>query len=219
MYQSLLAATLFFHLPLHSTAQIISTTSDLGILQLVTPTTHASLVPATALAALSADAFSFCSSYIDIDTFNIGSAIGTAIASVATIPHAGVSLVAQEHILLTVYFDATTSLLNKPTEYLTRLSSAASPWPFSSALMSQASGILLGYESLVSRDVLNLTPTGPSITPGISISVATGATGATATTQSTASSKAGGVPAATANVQLAFTAVVAAAGVVGMVVL
>jgi len=85
--------------------------------------------------------------------------------------------------------------------------------------MSQASGILLGYESLVSRDVLNMTAAGGSVTPGMSISVAAGTTGATATTQSTATSKADGVPVATANVQLAFSAVAAVAGVVGMVLL
>jgi hypothetical protein len=51
MDQSLLAATLLLHLPLQSTAQVVSTASDLGILQLVTPTTHASLVPEIAVQA------------------------------------------------------------------------------------------------------------------------------------------------------------------------
>lgn len=95
--------------------------------------------------------------------------------------------------------------------------------------MSQASGILLGYESIVSQDLLHKKDI-PSVTPGISIDVdggqttgagATGA-GATATSsgpQSTGTSKAMGIPAATGNPQLVIAAAAAAAGFFGIIAL
>lgn len=221
MFPSLAAALLLLELPL---CAIAKTSSDLGILQLVTPTTHAAQVPATAIATLSADAISFCSSYIDVDTFHFQSAIVNAALS------GGASLLADQGVLATIYFDATTSLLENPTAYLSRLSASATPFPlFSSQLMSQASGILLGYQSLVSEDILSKTPS-QAVTPGMSIKVdgataaaggqATGATGATATAQSTSSFKALGVPVATANSHLMYgCGAAAAAGLLGMVLL
>lgn len=72
-----------------------------------------------------------------------------------------------------------------------------------------------------------MTATARPVTPGISITIAgstpTSSSGivmdATTMTQSTASSKAAGVPVTTANAQLAFIAVAAAAGVFGLVLL
>lgn len=181
------------------------------------------------LVTLSADAYSFFTSYTEVDSFNFQSAQYLAIASAG--PNA-VQLAADAGPLDTLYIaQAYTSLLDNPTALLTRLHASASPWPFSSALMSQMSGILLGYESLVSRDLLNATNV-PTIEPGVSISVGPGAalTGATATatsgmarttvaTQSTATLKAMGIPAATGNPQLLIAAAAAAAGVLGVIVL
>ncbi len=101
--------------------------------------------------------------------------------------------------------------------------------------MSQASGLLLGYESIVSRDLLNATVSQATVTPGMSISVGraaattgttatitgriSGTPGATAATQATSTSKAIGVPAATGNPQLVFGAAAAVAGMLGMIML
>lgn len=113
--------------------------------------------------------------------------------------------------------------MDDPTAYLSRLGASASPWPFSSTLMSQASGLLLGYESIVSRDLLNATASQATVTPGMSISVgpAAATTGTTATIkgQATSTSKAVGVPAATGNPQLVFGAAAAVAGMLGMIML
>lgn len=163
-------------------------------------------------------------------------ALDAAIASAATRPgNNEASLLAQNAVILTLYYDADTSLLENPTAYLSRLSSSASPWPYSTALMSQASGLLLGFESLVTQDILNITVTQAVVTPGISVKVgpaanvvsttaatgsrATNAVGTTAGAPSTSSSKAFGVPVATANPQLMYSCVIAAAGMFGMVLL
>lgn len=104
------------------------------------------------------------------------------------------------------------------------MSASATPWPFSSELISHASGILLGYESLVSEDVLNKTAS--QVTPGMSIRVgpASTAVGTTAAAggqaTGTSTSKALGVPAATANSHLMYgCGAAAAAGILGMVLL
>lgn len=145
------------------------------------------------------------------------------------------SLNADALVLDTVYFHGSTSLMDEPSAYLSRLSAAATPWPFSSAMVSQASGLLLGYKSLVSRDLLNVTASQAKVTPGMSINVA----GAAATTKMTATgngqatgnaqpsgnaqpaspSKAVGVPAVTGNPQLIFGAAAAVAGMLGVIML
>ena len=100
--------------------------------------------------------------------------------------------------------------------------------------MSQATGILLGYESFVSQDVLSKNATFGPITPGMSIAVGPAVTsapaassrmGATqasqasqgvATAASTSPSKAAGVPVMTASPMLMISAVVAAVGVLNI---
>ncbi|MCJ1400610.1 hypothetical protein MMC11_003817 [Xylographa trunciseda] len=205
-------------------------TSDLGIFQLVTPTTHANQVPVTALASLSSDAIDFYNSYIQIDAFDY---ISAQVRAVETLPYsAEVILEADEVKLDIIYGDAATSLLNNPTSYLSRLQASASPWPsdFSSSLMSQATGILLGYESLVSQDVLSKNSSSGPVTPGMSIamgpamtSTPTASSGmgtvagtATGMTASTSSSKAAGVPVVTASPLLLINAAAAAVGVLGV---
>ena len=179
------------------------------------------------LATLSGDAFSFYTSYTQIDPFDFQSALVFAINSQPASARA--TLVAKEASLIGVYLDAETSLLNNPTSYLSRLHASASPYPagFSSSLMSQATGILLGYESLVSQDVLSKNPSSGPITPGMSIAGGPAATSASATdsgigaTQasqgmSTSSSKAAGVPMVTSSPLLMINAAAAAVGVLGV---
>ncbi|MCJ1296164.1 hypothetical protein MMC34_007729 [Xylographa carneopallida] len=205
--------------------------TDIGILQLVTPTTHANQVPITALAALTTDALSFYKGYTQLDTFNYESAQLVALeslpASAAAILNAGGFSLDQ------VYDDAYTSLLDNPILYLSRLHASVSPWPsaFSAAVVSQASGILIGYESLVSQDVLSKNSTSGPVTPGMSISMGPAMTSASATSSgmgatqasqgmgtvaSTTSSKAAGVPMVTGSPLLLINAAMAAAGVVGV---
>lgn len=106
---------------------------------------------------------------------------------------------------------------------MSRLKASATPFAFSPTLISQASGILLGYESLVSRDLLKKKGV-PSVTPGMSISVDPGATTATATPNTPGSqpvppSTALGIPAATGNPQLMIAAAIAVAGFLGTIAL
>ena len=97
--------------------------------------------------------------------------------------------------------------------------------------MSQVTGILLGYESLVSQDVLSKNSSSGPITPGMSIAVGPAATGAsttdsgvgatqasqgTGTAASTSTSKAAGVPAVTASPLLVINAVAAGAALIGV---
>ena len=97
--------------------------------------------------------------------------------------------------------------------------------------MSQATGILLGYESLVSQDVLSKNPSSGPVTPGMSIAVgpavtsasaansgagATQASQGTGTAASTSSSKAAGVPVVTASPMLMVNAAAAAVGMLGV---
>ncbi|MCJ1396246.1 hypothetical protein MMC18_009135 [Xylographa bjoerkii] len=204
--------------------------SDLGILQLVTPTTHANQVPLTALDALQTDIEQFYISYTQIDPFDFGYALGLALQS----PSPGLNtLDAGEDRLIQIYADGVTSLLDNPTSYLSRLHVSASPWPsaFSSSLMSQATGILLGYESLVSQDVLSKNSSSGPVTPGMIIAVgpamtstsaASSAMGATQASQgmgtaaTTSPSKAAGVPVVTASPLLLINAAAVAMGVFGV---
>ena len=87
--------------------------------------------------------------------------------------------------------------------------------------MSQASGILLGYESIVSRDVLSKNSSSGPITPGMSIAAGPAATSASATNSavgaaSTSSSRAAGVPMVTSSPLLLINAAAAAVGVLGV---
>ena len=96
--------------------------------------------------------------------------------------------------------------------------------------MSQATGILLGYESLVSQDVLSKNSSSGPVTPGVSIAVgpavtsasttgsgmgATQASQGTGTAASTSLSKAAGVPAVTASPLLVVNAVAAGVALLG----
>ncbi|MCJ1377289.1 hypothetical protein MMC17_000381 [Xylographa soralifera] len=206
--------------------------SDIGILQLVTPTTHANQVAITALAALSTDAYNFYTSYTQIDTFNFQSAQLLVIESLPAASAAALNA-AGGYSLDGIYYEAEFSLLDNPTFYLSRLHASASPWPsaFSASVMSQASGILLGYESLVSQDVLSKTSSSGPVIPGMSITVgpsvtstpaassgmvATQASQGTGTVASTSASKAAGVPVVTASPLLLINAAAAAVGVIGV---
>ena len=92
--------------------------------------------------------------------------------------------------------------------------------------MSQATGILLGYESLVTTDVLGMNATQAPVTPGMSINVAPAVTGggpvgsgvtqASQGTGTTSTSKAAGIPTAHANAQVMINAAAAAVGVLGV---
>ncbi|MCJ1287204.1 hypothetical protein MMC26_006552 [Xylographa opegraphella] len=211
-----------------------SSASDLGILQLVTPTTHANQVAITALATLTTDAFSFYKAYTQVDTFQFISAQILAIESLP--PSSKAILNAGEFNLDEIYYDGPTSLLSNPTSYLSRLHASVSAWPadFSASVMSQASGLLLGYESLVSQDVLSKNSSSGPVTPGMSLSTgpamtsafATGAgMGATQTAQGSGPAatsspfKAAGVPMVTASPLLLINAAAVAAGVVAVALL
>ena len=175
---------------------------------------------------------------MQIDSFNFQSAL--VLAQYSQPPGALATLVAGDGILLNLYADARTSLLNKPSSYLSRLHAAVTPYPFpfSSSVMSQATGFLLGYQSLVSQDVLGVKPTQGPITPGMSINIgpaATGgpaspsgtvgvaqaskSTGATLAAGSTSSSKGAGMPAASANPQMIVNAAAAAMLVLGAAIM
>jgi hypothetical protein len=179
------------------------------------------------LQTLSLDAYDFYTSYTDIDTFDLASAQALAISAAGP---SAVKLAADAGRLDKIYLaQLQTSLLNDPKAFLSRLQASASPWPFSSTVMSQASGVLLGYESLVSRDLLNAKNV-PSTTPGISIDVSPGAAATRATTPAadgtagaagftTTSSKAVGIPAATGNPPLMIAVAAAAAGMLGIIAL
>ncbi|MCJ1435980.1 hypothetical protein MMC27_005356 [Xylographa pallens] len=205
--------------------------SDLGILQLVTPTTHANQVAITAIATLSDDAIEFYMSYTEIDSFNFQEAQILVIATMA--PTSVAMLSAGIYSLDLLYGAADTSLLENPTLYLSRLQASVSPWPsaFSASVMSQASGILLGYESLVSQDVLSKNSSSGPVTPGMSISMGPAMTTASATSAgmgatqasqgmgtaaSPSASKAAGVPMVTASPLLLINAAAAAVGVLGV---
>ena len=189
------------------------------------------------LEQLSADVYDFSTGYIDDDSFNFLTAQDEAVYSQA-LKHNNIadpSFVNQGIVLGNVYAQGATSLLENPTAWLARLSASATPFPYSSSLMSQASGLLLGYKSLVSQDILSVTASIPAVTPGVSVKVApastaagattatrgqtTSATGAAATAQSTSTLKALGVPVATANAQLIYAGVAAAAGIFGIALL
>ena len=169
---------------------------------------------------------------MQVDTFDYLSAQDLAIESLPATSAA--ILNADESRVVQIYVDGITSLLENPTSYLSRLQSSFSPWPsaFSASVMSQASGILLGYESLVSQDVLSKNSSSGPVTPGMSIAVGPAMTSAsvtssgmgptpasqgTGTAASTSSSKAVGVPMVTANPLLLINAAAAAAGVLGVV--
>lgn len=190
------------------------------------------------LLSFSDDCLSFYKSYIYADTFNFGDVIPEI---VATATQTSV-MTAELYNLDVAYFAGVTSLADNPTAYMKSLAASAAFWPetFSSALMSQATGLLLGYESIVSKDFLGVTPS-PSITPGRSISasgaVATSTTavvasnGQTSTAavqpsassagsgQASASSAGAGAALASASPELIMSAAAAAAGVVGMILL
>ncbi|KAI9821324.1 MAG: hypothetical protein M1827_004060 [Pycnora praestabilis] len=204
-----------------------STVSDLGILQMVTPTTHAAQVDPTVLIDLSTDAENFYTAYTQVDSFNFEAALVLAVASQPQ--GVEMTLIADESRLIDIYLDMETSLLDQPSSYMSRLHESASLYPasFSSPLMSQASGVLLGYESLVSQDVLSVSQTQGPITPGMSIKVGPAATSsptsssATETSKasaagSTSTSKGAAAPAASANSQMIFNAAAAAVGVLGV---
>ena len=88
--------------------------------------------------------------------------------------------------------------------------------------MSQATGILLGYQSLVSQDVLGKNSSSGPITPGMSIAAGPAATGASATNSgmntvaSASSPKAAGVPMVTSSPLLMINAAAAAVGMLGV---
>ena len=238
-----------------------STMSDLGILQLVTPTTHANQVAATAVrtlfpAFLSSSIFSrwpllkidklyddvasFYTSYTQIDPFDLNSALIIAIQSQPL--NAQPTLVADQERLIPLLIEEPTSLLVNPTAFLSRLHNSVSAFPpaFSSSLLSQATGLLLGFESIVSQNILSKTPTSGPITPGMSISVGPAVTSASSpggskpgatkasvqatetgkgTVASTATSQAKGVPLATGSPLLMVNAALAAVGVLGAALL
>ncbi|MCJ1234926.1 hypothetical protein MMC14_002890 [Varicellaria rhodocarpa] len=217
-----------------------STMSDLGILQLVTPTTHANQVAATAIDKLYDDVASFYTSYTQIDPFDLNSALIIAIQSQPL--NAQPTLVADQERLIPLLIEEPTSLLVNPTAFLSRLHNSVSAFPpaFSSSLLSQATGLLLGFESIVSQNILSKTPTSGPITPGMSISVGPAVTSASSpggskpgatkasvqatetgkgTVASTATSQAKGVPLATGSPLLMVNAALAAVGVLGAALL
>ena len=140
------------------------------------------------------------------------------------------TLVAGDDRIISIWADGLTSLLNDPTAYISRLQASASPYPstFSSSLVSQASGLLLGFESLVTQDILSMNATQAPVTPGMSISVgpagpvgsgmsqASQGTGTMMPPGSTSTSKAAGMPRASANAQVMINAAAAAVGVLGL---
>jgi len=223
---------------------VASSTIGAHIFQMITPTTQASQVPLTALERFSTDAFNFYAYYTSLDKFTFGDQL---IAAQETLSYsAQTSIAAEETSLIQLVYEAYTSLIDEPSSYLSRLHDSASPWPshLSSSLLSQATGILLGYESLASKDVLSKKPAHGPITPGMSIDIGAKATGAASTgaapssaaassttatqgaaattaaaAQKTVTSKAAAAPVATANAQLLMSAAAAAAGVIGAVLL
>ena len=100
--------------------------------------------------------------------------------------------------------------------------------------MSQVTGVLLGYESIVSQDVLSKNSSSGPITPGMSIAVGAALTSVSTmsstmgtmqasqasqgmgTAPTTSSSKAAGVPMMTASPLLMINAAAAAVGVLGV---
>lgn len=159
----------------------------------------------------------FYQSYTDLDTFNFVSAQVQAI-------NKDPKLAADINRLDFIYFEGEKSLLDDPKAYLSRLQSSASPWPkpFSKDILSHANGVLLGYKSIVSVELLNAKDV-PSVTPGIKVTEGAGGVGAPAATGgaagATSTSKAMGMPAATGNPQLVIAAAAAAAGMLGIIAL
>ena len=88
--------------------------------------------------------------------------------------------------------------------------------------MSQATGLLLGYESLASQDVLSKKPSSGPVTPGMSITVGPAVMSASTSgpgigmAPSTSSSKAVGVPVATASPLLKINAAAAGMALLGV---
>ncbi|MCJ1484243.1 hypothetical protein MMC06_004411 [Schaereria dolodes] len=210
-----------------------TTTSDYGIFQLVTPTTHRNQVPASALSAFEHDASAFYQSYTSADPFVFMSALVSIDNSPP--PSFSTSVLVDHLSLQNAYSFDNQYLLQNPTSYLSKLQATASPWPsaFSSSIMSHASGILLGYESLVSKDVLSLTPSFGPVTPGMSApasaaittasAAATKATAASGTSPSSppspSTSKAAAAPIMIASPLLIVNAAAVAAGMLGVVYL
>ena len=104
---------------------------------------------------------------------------------------------------------------------MSRLHATLASWPqdYSSSIVSQASGLLLGYESIATKDVLSSKPTQGPITPGMSIDVGPGPTGgaggtaaAPAATGPSSSSSKAAAPAPTADLKVVANAIAGAAG-------
>ena len=224
-----------------STAFVDSSLTGVGILQLITPTAQASQVPLTAVSlalhvealysenanqflqieSLSGDAIDFYTSYTQIDKFDFESGLVSAIQAVPLASQQ--ALAGAEGRLISLYGDMPTSLLDDPVSCISRLHDSASLYPqdFSSSLLSQASGVLLGYESIATRDVLSATPTQASVTPGMSIDVGAAQTGGAAGGSGsapgpTSSSSKAAAPAPTAGLTVVTNAIVGAAGLVAV---
>ena len=186
------------------------------------------------------DVASFSESYMGADTFYFDSALQVAISSQP--PPAQRTLLADQDQLVQAYADLGLALLDNPTSYLSYLSSAAAPYAatFSAPLMSQATAFLLGYESLVSQDVLSTIASFGPVTPVMSIAGAPAATGSGAgpiaittskgagmptqgtgiatqgTGTATSTSKGAGMPLATASPLLMVNAAAVVAGILGV---
>ena len=134
------------------------------------------------LDALTTDALTFYNAYTQVDRFDYVPALSQALQSEPSSALESL-IVGPNSRLASSYFELEFSLLENPTSYLSRLHDSASPFPsaFSSSLASQASGILLSYESLVSQDILSVSPSSGPITPGVKISLRPAMTAATST--------------------------------------
>ena len=173
-------------------AQLYSVDTDMGIFELVTPPVDAGQIPQTTVSRFfnrfcsflradfhmklyqwSSDCMDFHESYVSADTWQWVEAWDSVLLETTDTDFLS-TLQAEMANTLFPYVLGTigvpTSLMVEPTAVLSYLSGNFSGWPatFTSPLLSQATAILLGYESLLSVEILGVKPTA-SITPGISI--------------------------------------------------
>ena len=108
------------------------------------------------------DIATFYTSYTEADTFNFTAAKEQALTS-ASINSVDI-VTALQSMEDTYTFEFETGLLGGPDSFMSALRNVASPFPFSTDVLSQATGLFRGYMSLVSvklLDARNIQPVTP----------------------------------------------------------
>ena len=136
------------------------------------------------LASYQEDAYSFYTSFTQVDPFDFSSQIAMAVQHQPLASEK--AMLAAGPQFINVWAGGITSLIDDPAPYLSRLHESASIWPasLSSSLLSQASALLTGYESIATKDILSQSPAFGPVTPGFKIDLGPAPTAAAGSQQS-----------------------------------